>query len=721
MDLLLDKIKNISSVKEASNLLYDLSSNNQVVKDALEYATKWHEGQFRKSGEAYIVHPILVACITAHFGGDEAMIVAALLHDVVEDTECDIDEIEHKFSSEVARLVEGLTKIVRIRDDNLIPSSSNERLANSALSFRKMLLASIEDVRILVVKLCDRLHNMLTLDALSTEKQKRIAEETLVVYVPIAHRLGISTIKNTLEDLSFYYIFPKEYQKIDSMIQGRDQELQLSLNNFIDKISNLLLKNGFMQGSFKIEKRIKHYYSIYMKMHRKGIGLDEVLDLMAVRILVNDPNDCYRVLGVIHQHFTPLIARFKDYIAIPKDNGYQTLHTTVFDDTSIIEIQIRTFKMHNTAQFGIAAHWKYKGYSALEPKLSWLNDLKSQSEEGESLEEMYSLAKDDLYSEDISVFSPEGDLFTLPRGATVLDFAYAVHTDIGNCATEAYVNKNRVPFLSELKNGDIIQIKTADEIINRCSWIASLKTAKAKNAMKNNCKQKLKEINTLTAENILLNTFNLKYDQLLPYLQESEIGKNLFKSAIDKEHLQEDIYKLKKRIIANKKIFPIISPIRSYKLKKIQFDDLLFYNIHNISKVNFDYCCHPKKGDDVVAFKSGSGAVIHHKFCSHAYEMMSQRHPMVFVDWDKKDCNVYKLIVSIENKKGSLAYFLQYLAKIGIDLVTISLSEQENAHVKFFELVVEVPQKSKDKLLQNDNNSYRIIELSALNDAYKKD
>ncbi|RUM67030.1 MAG: bifunctional (p)ppGpp synthase/hydrolase [Sulfurospirillum sp.] len=721
MDLLLKKIKNINNVGDATNLLYDLSQNDKDVKEALFFAKKWHEGQFRKSGEPYIIHPILVASLTAYFGGDKDMIISALLHDVVEDTECEITEIETKFSPEVAKLVEGLTKIVQIRDDKLAPSSSNERLASSALSFRKMLLASIADVRILVVKLCDRVHNMLTLDALSNEKQKRISEETMVVYVPIAHRLGISTIKNVLEDLSFSYLMPVEYKKIENMITGKDQQLQLSLNSFIDKLTNLLLKNGFMQGSFKIEKRIKHFYSIYMKMHRKGISIDEVLDLMAVRVLVEDPLDCYRVLGIVHQNFTPLISRFKDYIAIPKDNGYQTLHTTLFDERSIIETQIRTYKMHNTAQFGIAAHWKYKGYSALEPKLSWLNDLKSQSDEGESLEEMYSLAKDDLYSEDISVFSPKGDLFTLPRGATVLDFAYAIHTEVGNSAKEAYINKKRVPFLTELKNGDIVTIKTGDKIINRCSWINTLKTAKAKNAMKNNCKQKLKEINLFTSENILLNIFNLKYDQLSPYLEEEGISKNLFKSAIDKEHLQEDIYKLKKRIIANKKIFPIISPIKSYKLKKVQFDDLIFYTTSNISKVNFDYCCHPKKGDDIVAFKMGSSVVVHHKFCSHAYEMMREREPMLFVQWLQKDANLYKLIVSIENKKGSLAYFLQYLAKIDIDLVTISLSEQENTQAKFFELAVEIPPKSKEKLLQKDNNNYRIIELSAMNDAYKKD
>ena len=720
MNLLIDEIKKINDLDGALKLLFDKDDIHDEIKKAYNFAKKWHEGQFRKSGEPYIIHPVLVAVITRELGGDLPMIQAALLHDVVEDTPCSIQEIEDNFSKELATLVEGLTKIVQIRDDNLISSNSNERLASSALSFRKMLLASIADVRVLIVKLCDRVHNMLTLDALDSSKQKRISEESMVVYVPIAHRLGISTIKNILEDLSFYYLMRDDYKQIESMVKSRGQDLELSLNSFIDKVSKELMKNGFVDGSFRIEKRLKHYYSIFMKMHRKGITIDEVLDLLAVRVLVEEPLDCYKALGILHQNFTPLIARFKDYIAIPKDNGYQTIHTTLFDDASIIEVQIRTYKMHNTAQFGIAAHWKYKGYSGLEPKLSWLNELKMQSDEGESLEEMYSLAKDELYSEDISVFSPNGDLFTLPRGATILDFAYAVHTEVGDRAKEAYVNKKRTPLLSELKNGDIVKIVTADKDITRCSWISSLKSVKAKNAMKLNCKQKLKELNILSAKNILLNVFNLKYDDLSPYLKDS-IEKNLFKSAVEIEHLQENIYKLKKEIIANKRILPIISPIRKYKLKRQKFDDLLFYTISSISKVGFDYCCHPKKGDDIVAFKSSNTAVVHHKFCSNACKMMKEHTPVYFVEWENSKDNCYKLIVSIENKKGSLAYFLQYLAKIDINLVTISLSEQENTHARFFEMIVEIPKNKKDKLFQKDNDKYKIIELTAIDDAYKKD
>ncbi len=720
MHSLIEQVKQIHSLDAATTLLLSLTNHIPDIQKAIDFATKMHEGQFRKSGQPYIIHPILVASIVAHFGGDAEMIKAALLHDVVEDTPCSSEDVAKEFSPNIAHLVDGLTKIIEIREEELVPSTSNEKLVTSALSFRKMLLASISDVRVLVIKLCDRLHNMLTLDALLPEKQKRISEETLVVYAPIAHRLGIATIKNILEDLSFYYLLPDEYSKIDSTILGKDQKLQLSLNHFINKVSRLMLQNGFVEKSFEVEKRVKHHYSIYMKMHRKGISMEEILDLMAIRILVKNPLDCYKVLGIIHLHFNPLISRFKDYVAIPKDNGYQTIHTTVFDNASIIETQIRTFDMHKTAQFGVAAHWKYKGHSGLNPKLEWLDELKTQSDEGDNIEEMYELAKDDLYSEDISVFSPKGDLYTLPRNATVLDYAYAVHTEIGNCAKTAYVNKKRTPFLSELKNGDIVRIETADEHVLRCSWISAVKTAKAKNAMKLNCNHKLKELNLKTATNILLNVFNLKYPVLQPFLEDESTQKNLYKSAIDYIHLQEDIIKIKKNILAKTKIFPIISPLRKYKLKEQKFDNLVFYTSQSISKVMFDYCCHPKSGDEIVAFKKASNAIVHHKFCSHANALMDEYTPMYFVEWSTQKPNSYKLIVSIENKKGSLAYFLQYLAKIDVNLVTIELSHNENSHAHFFEMVVDVPSKNRDKLLHNNNENYKIIEFTPLDDAYKK-
>lgn len=720
MDNFLEELQKINTVENAKALLFSLTGNDQQIIDAVELASNYHRYQFRKSGEPYIVHPICVASIVKTYGGDTEMVIAALLHDVIEDTVCELQEIETKFGPEIAQLVQGLTKIDEIRDEKLLPSTSDEKLITSALSFRKILLASISDVRVLVIKLCDRLHNMLTLDALKPAKQKRISEETLVVYVPISHRLGIAKIKNALEDLSFKYLFPDDFSNIHDNLTQHQQRFLLELNSFISKVRTLMLKNGFIDGDFEIEKRIKHPYSIYMKMQRKGVSIEEVLDLMAVRILVQNPIDCYRVLGILHQNFRPLLSRFKDYIAVPKDNGYQTLHTTVFDDATIFEAQIRTFDMHKTAQYGVASHWKYKGHEGLNPKLEWLNELKTQSEEGENIEHMYELAKDDLYSEDISVYSPKGDVFHLPRGATVLDFAYAVHTEIGDHTKTAYVNKVRTPLLTELRNGDIIRIVLDDHPVLRCSWISSLKTAKAKNSMRINCNHKLKELNAKTAFNILLGVFNIKYEALDSVIEQDNLSKNLYKSATDDLHLQETIHKLKKSLNQNSKFIPMLPPFKKYLLKKQVFDNIIVQAPNNFSNILFDYCCHPKRGDEIVAFKKGNDVIIHHKFCTHANKLMDAHDPMVFVKWTEDKLDQYKLLVSIENKKGSLASFLLFLAKIDIDLLSIELAKSENSHTDYFELVVEIPKKSKEKLLQDLNQKYKIIEFLPCGDAYKK-
>ena len=472
----IERIKTITDIDAAEAYLFTKIAPSESIKNALEFAKKAHAVQKRKSGEPYVVHPILVAAVVATISADEAMVVAALLHDVVEDTKTTHEEIAFLYGDDVSHLVEGLTKIDSIRDKELIPSNSDEKLVISALSFRKMLLASIKDVRVLVVKLCDRLHNMLTLDALAEYKQKRISEETLVVYAPIAHRLGISFLKNLLEDLSFSYLFAQEKEKIDHYLNQNYHQIELRLNDFKEEITKLLLKNGFVEEDFEILSRIKHRYSIYLKMQRKGISIDEILDLLALRILVKNPIDCYKVLGLVHLHFQPLSSRFKDYIAVPKDNGYQTLHTTVFHNKGIFEVQIRTFEMHKTAELGVAAHWKYKS-GGLHVKLDWLDNLQYQNE---SVEDFYELIKNDLYSEDITVFSPKGDVYTLPRGAVALDFAYAIHSEIGNKAESALVNKTKVSLLTELSNGDIVKIETADENIVRCSWIDAVKTSKAK-------------------------------------------------------------------------------------------------------------------------------------------------------------------------------------------------------------------------------------------------
>ncbi len=717
MEQLVDRVKSCRDIDKAISLLYEYIPKSDNIEKALYFTQNQHEGQLRKSGEAYAIHPILVSVFVAYLGGNEDMITASLLHDVVEDTCCSIDEVFLQFNADVAHLVEGLTKIMEIRDIELIPSSSNEKLVSSALSFRKMLLASTNDIRVLVIKLCDRLHNMLTLDALSEAKHRRISEETLVVYSPIAHRLGISSIKNQLEDLSFRYVLPLEYKKIDEYMQEHNQQLQLRLNHFTSEIKALMLQNGFLENDFDIERRIKHYYSIYLKMQRKGVSIEEVLDILAVRVIVNEPIDCYRALGIIHQNFNPLIARFKDYIAIPKENGYQTIHTTVFNNKSIIESQIRTKDMHKTAEFGVAAHWKYKS-GGLNPKLNWLNDFKDQDDSSENIEEFYDIAKDSLYSEDIAVFSPKGDIFTLPRGATVLDFAYEVHTEVGIYAKEAYVNKQRTPFLTELKNGDIVRIITSDEPHFRCSWINSVKTGKARNSIAVNCRQKLKEINNKIAINILVSVFNVRDRKLKSWLEKENITSKIYKIATDSIYFKNTVNILKKYPKSDKILFPFLNT-NKYDIRKQKFDNIVIYSNQNISKTLFDFCCHPKRGDDIIGFKKGSNAMVHHKFCERASTLMEQKEQMVFVKWTREAPERYRLIVSLENKMGSLASFLQYLAKMQINLITIELGKSEEGHADYFEMILELPDKNVAQARGKLKDRYKIIEFVSANDVYK--
>lgn len=718
LEELIDRVCACHTLEDAKDILYSVAKPTGILLKAVDYCISSHDGQTRKSGEPYSIHPILVTSFVAHMGGDESMLIAALLHDVVEDTECDEEQLTFDFGKDVCSLVNGLTKIVAIRKDELVSSSSKEKLTASAMSFRKMLLASIEDVRVLFIKLCDRLHNMLTLDVLRPDKQKRIAEETLVVYAPIAHRLGISAIKNILEDLAFKYVMPEEYAKIDDFINDAKQQLQLKINEFSQKVSEQLLANGFSEDSFEIQKRIKHYYSIYLKMQRKGISLEEILDLLAVRIIVPDDLDCYLVLGILHTNFNPLTARFKDYIALPKQNGYRTLHTTLFDDQSIIEAQIRTFNMHKTAEYGLAAHWKYKHSGAVAVKTDWLKDISQIDEHEKTPEDLYEFAKDSLYVEDIAVYSPTGRIFTLPRGATALDYAYEIHSEVGLHASEAYINKIKVPLLTELKNGDIVRIITGDEPKLRCSWLNSVKTGKARVTIRNYCRQKLREINEKVARKIISAIFSRPVDMIESWLLSENLSKKIFKVSTDSAFLQDMVNALKK--YGKDKILGIGGLGKKYEIKKQKCDNIVIYSNYKITSAEFDYCCNPKRGDDIMGFRHGHRAVVHHKLCERASKLLENGEEMIFVRWTRVAPDRYKIILSLENKRGSLAEFLTDLAKLKIDLVTINLADGgEEDSAEYFELVIQIVENvDSQKVMESLKNKYKIVEFSSLADAY---
>jgi RelA/SpoT family (p)ppGpp synthetase len=711
----LDKVKNITTIEEADNFLSScLPSMSYETKKALELAKKSHAGQVRVSGVPYIIHPILAASITAHISNDETMVQAALLHDVVEDTLCELKDIEATFGKDITRLVEGLTKIVEIRGEELAPSNSDEKLIKSALSFRKMLIASISDVRVLVIKLCDRLHNMLTLDALSAQKQKRIAEETLVVYAPIAHRLGISKLKNALEDLSFYYIYPDDYKEIDRYIEKNRQGLQLKLNSIISKIKTVLAKDGIKADRYEILGRVKHYYSIYLKMQRKGISIDEVLDLLAVRIILKKPLDCYKALGSIHLNFTPLISRFKDYIALPKENGYQTIHTMIFDEAGIVEVQIRTEKMHQFAEYGVAAHWKYKGDINL-VKLEWLESLKYQSE---SVEEFYELAKGDLFSEDISVFSPKGDYYTLPKDSVALDFAYRIHTHLGATATDALINKEKVSLLTPLKNGDIINIIRGQEVSLHCSWINAVKTSRAKEGIKSICKARIKENDQKAAYLILATIFNISLKGIMEIVSKMGYSDTIYRASTQLDSLKEVLPKIALHMGTREVSFWEILK-RGYKkptIKKI--DNFSFYTNKSISNVEFDFCCHPKTNDQIVAFVEKDTAIIHHKLCKKAYEKIKSEDAMLFVEWIGNKLFRYRLIIGLQNHKGALAKLLTQLSKMELNVVSIELSIYQSDRAEYCQIEVESRESKKKNLETKIKKVFNLIEIISLDDAY---
>ncbi len=715
MNRFFENLQNITSIEEGVELLKTNCELTEDIEKALTLAKEAHKTQKRKSGEPYVVHPILVAVITAYFSHDEHMVIAALLHDVVEDTIITLEEIEEQFGSDIVHIVDGLTKITEIREHELASSTDNSKLLFSALTFRKMLVASIDDVRVMVVKLCDRVHNMLTLSALPENKQKRISEETLLVYAPIAHRLGISTIKNILEDRAFFYLYPLEYKKIDAYMKEYQQEMQLTLNKFLSKTKNILDKNGFAEG-VKILSRIKHYYSIYLKMQRKGVSIDEILDLYAIRVLVKEPIDCYKVLGVINTNFKPLVSRLKDYISIPKENGYQTIHTTVFSNSKIFEVQIRTFDMHEVAEYGVAAHWKYKnGSSVSSPKLDWLHSLASNDA---SVEEFYDDAKQDLYSEDIVVYSPKGDIFMLPRGSTAFDFAYEIHTDVGNHAQEAIINKVKKPLLTQLKSGDIVSITLGNHIIPRCTWQDMVQTTKAKKAIKTLCHNRLKHIDDLASKNIMNTIFSRYKESIMDELEGVKLV-NLPKIVYNLDHLK-NIKKVILQHLRKKEGFFVRFKVQTLGLRKIQFDNVLIYSNFSINSVSFDHCCHPKFGDDIVALKHNKDVVVHHKMCENAYKMIKKDTQMLFCDWVKDKFYKYKMVVSFPNVRGELAKLLTYLS-VDHEATILSVDYGRDMYTpnQYCTIDFEIKSDNKEQIKTMIEQKVKVIEFYQSLDAYK--
>jgi len=448
----IQEYQDIRSVDDAIDKLFSYLPKEKIsLQKAIDFATILHDGQFRKRGEPYIIHPILVSSMVAGITGDVDMSMVAILHDVVEDTHCSIEDVTKEFGENISSMVDSLTKIDSLKKNHIscVQDDSyddkDSQFIHSAINLRKIFFQENNNEKVFTIKLCDRLHNLITLDALSPQKQIKIAQESLIIYAPIAHRLGISSIKNSIEDLSFKYIQPRMYDDISKYLKNAIKINTTS--EFLQIIKENLYKRGFSDEDFEITSRIKHKYSIYMKMQREGIPVNEVLDIIAIRVITKTRLDCYKVLGIVHEDFKPIRSKLKDYISSPKENGYQTLHTTVLSGNGAYEIQIRTQDMHQSAENGIAAHWKYKGLDSISPNLHWFNNLEYKNCE---IKEFKDLVLHDLYTESVEVFTPKHKVISLPRGSVVLDFAYAIHGDVGNYAQKAYVNNLEVSLLQEV-------------------------------------------------------------------------------------------------------------------------------------------------------------------------------------------------------------------------------------------------------------------------------
>lgn len=461
--------------------------NNQLVCRAFEFAYQLHKGQMRASGEPYIAHPVAVANILRGLGGDSAMIAAGFLHDVVEDTDVTADEIEAHFGAEVRQMVEGVTKLSKFR--------FNSKTERQAENFRRMFLAMAQDIRVIVVKLADRLHNMRTLQHMPPEKQVQKARETIEIFAPLANRLGIGRIKWELEDLSFKYLEKASYQKIKSLISEKRTDREDRLKNVGELLKTQLENDGI--NCVEISSRPKHLYSIYRKMQRQQKDFHQIYDIAAVRLIVGSKVDCYRALAVVHDQFKPIPGRFKDYIGLPKANRYQSLHTAVIGEQGRpIEVQIRTMEMHRVAEYGIAAHWKYKEtgnsntkVNAEDEKFTWLRQLLEWQSELKDAQEYLSDVKDNLFDEEVYVFSPRGDVFALSQGATPVDFAYRIHTEVGHHCAGAKVNERMVTLDTQLKNGDIVEILTNKNNHPSLDWLNFVVSAGARSRIRHWYKQ----------------------------------------------------------------------------------------------------------------------------------------------------------------------------------------------------------------------------------------
>lgn len=666
---------------------------------AYEFANTAHTGQMRDSGEPYIIHPIAVACILLDLGMDTDTICAGLLHDVAEDTEFSIEDISKKFGADVAMLVDGVTKLKKI------PLLTKEE--QTAENVRKILLAMSEDIRVMIIKLADRIHNMRTLKYRAQDKQRATALETMNIYAPIAHRLGIRSIKEELEDLSFMYLDPYAYEEIERLIATRKADRQRIIDSIMAKIRARLAQD--FDKEFIIEGRVKSNYGIYKKIYRDGKEFDQIFDRYAVRIIVDTVNECYNVLGIIHDMFNPIPNRFKDYISTPKANMYQSLHTTVIgNEGSPFEVQIRTKEMHRTAEYGIAAHWKYKEgintkYTKDDNRLAWVRQILETQQNTNDVEDIVRSIKSDLSTEDLFVFTPKGDMITLPNGANVIDFAYAIHTQVGHRMCGAKVDKKMVSLDHKLKTGEIVEIITNPNHTPSRSWLKMCVTNEARSKIRTWFKRERREENIFEGRRTLetefrRNLIRIPEDELEEFLSADMKKHNCetlddFFAAIGYGGIQLSKLMQHLKTAYSKRVQEKEMPEQQKVLEKVKESSVKNKSgviVDGIPdcEIKFAQCCNPLPGDDIVGFVTrGHGISVHKTDCANYLGQMSneaQRERWLAVRWanSSEENSYFKVTLDIlaTDRIGLLADISVELSNIRIPMHEATARELKNGN-----------------------------------------
>ena len=691
-------------------ITYLKKSEIQDVYKAYHYAFECHIDQKRRSGEPYITHPVSVACIAAKLHLDGPSIVAALLHDVVEDTPATLKEVESKFGKQVAKLVDGLSKLDKLNFSDVVEAQAE--------NFRKMLLAMSSDIRVMIIKLCDRTHNMQTLKHLNEQKRKRIAQETVDIYAPIANRLGLNQIYQELENLCFKYIHPLRHQTITKAIASARGNRKEIVEKILIEVEAKLKKEKIKA---EILGREKQPASIHKKMAEKNLGFSEISDIYAFRIIVEDIKDCYHALGVLHSLYKPIPGRFKDYIAIPKANGYQSLHTTLFGPFGMpLEIQIRTLLMNNLAEAGVAAHWMYKTKENQVTRLQqdtnqWLKRLlEIQSDSADSLEFLEHL-KVDLFPDEVYVFSPKGKIFVLPKGSTAVDYAYAVHTDVGNSCFVCKINNELVPLRTEVKTGDHIEIITGPMAKPNPSWLNFVITGKARSQIRAFMKKAESSDLVILGNNILnkaLKAFHIESDSI----KKKHWDKLLHDYHLNnKDEILIDIALGKRvNIMVAHQLSSIVSGQSSVGRQEKLLDVISIKGSEGMA-IDLADCCHPIPGDPILGYiDKDRGLIIHTHECNEIKKIKVDPEKWVDVEWEPNPDRLFKvkLDILVSNERGVLAKIASVIADMESNIDKLTTEENDGGGFTNINFLIEV--KSRIHLADIIRNLRKIEQVSRI-------